>query len=330
MTSPTAEPTIADRRPSRRLSPRSLASLALKIAVSGGLIWLIVRNTDVTGIGDRLATPELAPILSAFAVLGLQIVIISLRFDLILRALDRAIGFGTSAAINLIGIFFNQSLPSTIGGDVMRVWRLTRRGLALGPAVSGVLLDRATALLAMLILIAILLVPLADLIADPTPVVGLGVAVGVGLVGAVAVTLLKRLPQGARRLRLARGLESLVTDYVRLLKQPRIAIGVLGLAIVNHVGSVSAVYLIAQAYGVGLSFTACLLLVPPVLLLSVLPVSIAGWGVREVAMITALGFVGIAAADALVVSIAFGVLNIAIGLPGGLLFLLTNGAREQD
>ena len=330
MTSPTAEPTMADGQPSRRLSPQSLASLIAKIAVSGGLIWLIVRNTDVTGIGDRLATPHLAFILSAVAVLGSQVAIISLRFDLTLGALDRAVGFRHSAAINLIGIFFNQSLPSTIGGDVMRVWRLTRRGLALGPAVSAVLLDRATALLAMLVLIGILLVPLADVISDPAPVIGLGVAVAIGFIGAVAVTVLKKLPQGLRQLRLARGLEGLVRDYVRLLRQPRVATAVVGLAILNHVGSVSVVYLIAQAYSVDLAFWTALLLVPPVLLLSVLPVSIAGWGVREAAMITALGFVGIAAADALVVSIAFGLLNVAIGLPGGLLFLLTNGARKQD
>ena len=54
-----------------------------------------------------------------------------------------------------------------------------------------------------------------------------------------------------------------------------------------------------------------------------IPVSIAGWGVREGAMVVAFGFVGIPAADALVVSLTFGALLVAAGMPGGILWLLS-------
>ena len=71
-----------------------------------------------------------------------------------------------------------------------------------------------------------------------------------------------------------------------------------------------------------ISLRDCLVLVPPVILVSVLPISMAGWGVREGAMITALGFAGVGSTDALVLSIAFGLVILTLSLPGGVLWLI--------
>ena len=60
---------------------------------------------------------------------------------------------------------------------------------------------------------------------------------------------------------------------------------------------------------------------PLVLLISTIPVSIAGWGVREAAMVTAFSTVGIEATDSLLVSIAFGLSLTVMSLPGGVVWL---------
>ena len=64
-----------------------------------------------------------------------------------------------------------------------------------------------------------------------------------------------------------------------------------------------------------------LALVPLVMLMTVLPVSLGGWGVREVAMVTVLTPLGVPAAAAVTMSVCLGLGQFLIGLPGGLLWL---------
>src|SRR5690606_4783819 len=73
-----------------------------------------------------------------------------------------------------------------------------------------------------------------------------------------------------------------------------------------------------------------LILVPPVMLVSMVPISIAGWGVREGAMITAFGLVGLDTADALALSIVFGVIVSLVGAPGGAIWALTRPKRAPE
>ena len=78
-----------------------------------------------------------------------------------------------------------------------------------------------------------------------------------------------------------------------------------------------------------LSFLDCLVLIPPVVLVSTIPISIAGWGVREAAMITLLALVGVAKADAFVLSVLFGLLTFGLSLPGGIVWII-GGYKVDD
>jgi hypothetical protein len=83
-----------------------------------------------------------------------------------------------------------------------------------------------------------------------------------------------------------------------------------------------SVGLIARSLDIEVDILTCVVLVPPVLLISTLPVSLAGWGVREAAMVVAMSYAHVGTADALLLSIAFGCIVMAMGLPGGILWLL--------
>ena len=82
------------------------------------------------------------------------------------------------------------------------------------------------------------------------------------------------------------------------------------------------VCLTAEALGMAIVPVDCLLLVPPIILFTMVPISLAGWGVREGAMVVGFGLVGVPAADALALSVTFGLVNAVTGLPGGLLWLI--------
>ena len=95
---------------------------------------------------------------------------------------------------------------------------------------------------------------------------------------------------------------------------------------VLQIVQIASVYAVAVAVGVDVSFTAIMIALPAVLLISSLPISLAGWGVREQSMVLALGAMGVAATDALAVSVLLGLSWIVIGLPGALVWL---GHRRQ-
>ena len=324
---PTVRDTIVD---SPRSHVRSTAILLLKIAVSAGLIALVLSEIDLGALKDRLLAPDATGLTGAVLLAVVQVQVVAWRFGRVLAVLGRPITLIGALTINMIGLFFNQSLPSTVGGDAMRVWRLVRGGSSLGPAVSGVLLDRITALIGIVLLIVATLPILFAVVDDRQPVIAFTVVVAIGIAGLALTLAIRRIPARLERWRVVRGIAALIADLRRIVFDRRHALPVLGVAVVGHLITTLIVYSLALAYGVAVGYLECLVLVSPVMLISVVPISIAGWGVREGAMVAAFALVGITAADALVVSVAFGLLNVLIGLPGGLVFLLTKGANGTD
>ena len=77
----------------------------------------------------------------------------------------------------------------------------------------------------------------------------------------------------------------------------------------------------AMAVHAAVDLIHALFLVLPVMLIATIPVSIAGWGVRESAMILAFSYAGLAGGDGLIVSILFGLANLAVGAIGGIVWV---------
>ena len=95
---------------------------------------------------------------------------------------------------------------------------------------------------------------------------------------------------------------------------------VFGLALLVQVIVVLVVLICAMAMDIHLRAMHVLLL-PSILLISMVPISFAGWGVRESAMVVGLGFAGTSAPEALAISLLFGLTQITIGVPGGVMWL---------
>jgi len=102
------------------------------------------------------------------------------------------------------------------------------------------------------------------------------------------------------------------------------------LGTVAAVIGIAPAYLIGTAIGVPLSFAAYLAAIGGAVLLTLLPISIAGWGVREAAVVSIFGTFGVPAEQALVVSVLFGLSLTVAAIPGGLLLLLSQPAEEPS
>jgi uncharacterized membrane protein YbhN (UPF0104 family) len=105
-----------------------------------------------------------------------------------------------------------------------------------------------------------------------------------------------------------------------LSKNPGISMTVMSLCI--HLLSIISVYLLSISMGLNIIWTDLLLIIPLVIFFVALPISIAGWGVREGVMVLGLGYLGVASEEALALSIVFGLSTLIISIPGSAIWLL--------
>jgi uncharacterized membrane protein YbhN (UPF0104 family) len=256
----------------------------------------------------------------------LSIVAVTVRWLMILGALEIVPGFTPAFAIVMIGLFFNQALPSNLGGDAMRVWRLFRIGSALGRAVGSVMLDRIIALVALVLVVAVGLVVSPDLVGDGPVLVALWGVIGAVLAGLGVLLIFDRLLAPVRRFvpgKIAAAGVMLARDARASLLNVRVGVPLMALSMVNHVLTVVLIYWLAIGLDIDVHFLDLVALVPTVILISMLPISFAGWGVREGAMVAALAYAGVPADGALAISVAFGLLILVCALPGALVWYVT-------
>ncbi|MGY3468722.1 uncharacterized membrane protein YbhN (UPF0104 family) [Bradyrhizobium sp. LM6.11] len=105
------------------------------------------------------------------------------------------------------------------------------------------------------------------------------------------------------------------------------AVVILSLAV--HVLAVVVAWCVVQSIAAPVGFSDVFMLVPPVMLITMMPISIAGWGVREATMGLAFGFAGLATNEGVNVSLLFGAVYFIVGAVGGLVWILSAEKAAQ-
>src|SRR3546814_8497507 len=121
---------------SRSLWKRWLA-FGLKAGVTVLLILVLLRGVDAGEVGRRLAGLSAHLLPTVFLLLGLQMLIAAWRWIFVMRLFGEPLPFATSLHLVLEGMFFSQMLPSTIGGDGVRMYRAARLGVPAAAAEIG-------------------------------------------------------------------------------------------------------------------------------------------------------------------------------------------------
>jgi len=298
--------------------------------VSVSLLGYLFSKVDLQGVRDSLAKVSYWYLFFAAAVLLLQAVAGAVRLSMVLKAISSRIHLCAALHIMFIGLFFNQTLPSSIGGDAMRIWRIRHHGFPLRTAINSVLLDRLIALVA-LGLFMLVSYPVLYRLVENSLLRAMVVMAGLALIAGFAVLYyFRKIPRRFYGLRITEEIRHVSSEAHRIVRHPRRAGEIVVLSVVMHAMTGMAIYEVARGLGLSIGLLECVVLTPPISLITVLPISMAGWGVREAGMVTALAFAGVAAHDALVVSILFGLLLMLISIPGGVFWLYTHRRPQPD
>ncbi|MFZ0846193.1 MAG: lysylphosphatidylglycerol synthase transmembrane domain-containing protein [Pseudolabrys sp.] len=300
---------------------RRQLSFLVKVAVSAVLLYLSLRKVDLSSIGQRLTTLDWSWIAFILLVLGSQIPLLALRWREIVVNCGASLTPATALRYSFVGTFFSQVLPSSIGGDAVRIWLLARGGTGWPIAIYSVLIDRVVGVSALALIVVACLPWTVGLVQDPVARAALAL-IGFGSLAAAAafLSLGSRHLQILERWWLTRHLAA-ASRLTWKLGRSTAGIRVAALSFLIHLLTVLAAWGAARAAHASLDFTQALFLFLPVILIATIPISIAGWGVRESAMVLAFSYAGLAESDGLIVSILYGATSLAIGAVGGIVWI---------
>jgi glycosyltransferase 2 family protein len=294
---------------------------AIKLIVSLSVVAWIVYGVDMHDLQAVLQEVDVPILAGATLLLAASTLIVSWRWGIVLRRLNADIHWIERVSNCFVGQFFNQTLPSTVGGDGVRMWLARRSGMALRTAANSVLIDRLMGLTAPMVLALVGLPWLTQL--NPSGEAPLAVAftATLGLVGLLSLTALDKLPKVVTAARFIAPITTLSVDARVSLFQGKSGLLVLACSLLVHLGLAVAVWLIAVSLSIQVTLLACTVLVPMVMVVSAIPISVAGWGLREGAMVAAFSLVDVPAEQSFAVSLLFGLCMVVAGLPGGVLWL---------
>ncbi len=327
-----AMPASAQTHPPERAAPETAAppsgrswltgwgGIVLRVAATLGLITFVLRGIEWRSLRALLAALDwrwfTAGIVTA---VGIQVVA-GIRWS----ALARPIGFQHSTAAFVWrffeGVFFNLCLPSSIGGDVIKAYRLseTTRGRLL--AGCTILADRLAGVSALGVLAGAALLAIKFALGPvATLAVGLALLAAAILGFRLAVGSLDRLLDLLPRQHRLRQFLSQLLPYQQ---RPHLMTQAIGWSLIVQIGASVSVAFLALGIGVSLNLGIWFSVVPLIALAMVLPVSINGVGVREGGMALLLAPWGVGREQAVAIGLLWFFATIVTGLIGGGLFLL--------
>lgn len=305
-------------RPDRAGALRKVPAFATKLLVTSGCFWYLAHRIEFGELWS--AIPELDFRWAALAtfVAIMQIPVLGLRWRDIVHALgsrNEQLTRTAMIAATAVGAFFAQVLPS-VASEALRAWLLVRLGCDLRNAITSVVLDRAVGVGLLIALgFFVMLLPSGlsafggyrDLV-----LVLYGTLLFAGTFG---ILFGARVLVPLDRWRYTRWFLTLAVDARRVLLGPKGPL-ILGLGCFVHALTIIIVWSLGRAQGLALPIADAAVLVTIIIGVTLVPISISGWGLREVAVISLLGHHGIAPEKALLFSVCFG-LTVAIGsLPG--------------
>lgn len=279
---------------------------AFKVAATLALLVFAMSRIDFSGLGGMLAQMGPVEVLSATALTLLSIAFLSARWFRLLRGLGERVKYRELVADTFVGTTYNLLLPLAVGGDAVRGVRASRR--ARSERVWGsIALERIMGFL------SLATIPLVGAVFDPSArdpaFVGVMISILVVFFSSLWWIHLP-LRWSARWFRgaspsLAGFLQRLADVFRGDLARPMVRLEAFVWSLVYQITALGVLYVVALPWGASNLFSAVFVGVPLVLILSIIPITIGGHGLRESLFVTVLAGFGLLGEQSLALAIVW-------------------------
>lgn len=303
---------VVERRPPWKTALRVALSLAL-------LAFLLSKIPLHTVLPKNPHFDTLAWFSAGIAIAIAGIVVSAWRWQLALSVFGHRVTLRTLTSHYFAGQFVGNVLPSTIGGDVLRVVRGGRNTGSRPVAFASVVLERLTGFIALPLLSFVGLALTPSLFSDGGGWLALAISCGALLllvVLVVAVASPRLAGRFADRGDWKRFVGAVHTGIAQVRREPRAGFDLLFAAVVYQLTTVACVYCAVRTIDVPVGITAVLAFAPAVAMAQVLPLSLSGLGVREATLVVLLGSMGVSPGAAIGVGLCWYAITLVASLVG--------------
>ncbi|MEM7064806.1 MAG: lysylphosphatidylglycerol synthase transmembrane domain-containing protein [Cyanobacteria bacterium P01_B01_bin.77] len=256
------------------------------------------------------------------------------RWQIVLQSQGYNIRLRSLMSSYFAGMWLNIFLPGSLGGDIYRVYQVSQTTQDSESALVSVFLERFTGLAA-LSAIAVMGLPPAFQLVGHWDIIALFLGAVGALVGAVLLIMSPRLLRWAEpwlmRLRLG-AIAVRFTKIQTLLRQfsknRSAVLSSIGLSFVLQFGIIVYHFLIAQQLAISISFLALVVFIPIVVVITLLPISLGGLGLKEGLWIYLFSRVGLSPEEAVLLSLTVTVLGWLLSVPGGLILIMDSAGAQ--
>lgn len=299
--------------------------VALKLILSAFFLWVVFQQVDFKHVFLLIGQKPFL-LITAVALFLIQSLLAGFRLPPILSIYGSTATPAECIRIWLVGLFTSQILVTFIAGDAFRVWLLRKKDIPLQTATKAIVFDR---LFGLVILLCLSLLSALILLTHPfeddirTKLWVISALCGVFLIGFTGSPLFLKmlfiLPDFLRNHKVFIAFIDLISIAKTGFEcwSPTLKTSIMGL--IMHVLNAVILWVILRQLGQDISFFTVALITFPIILLTLLPISFAGWGVRESAMIAGLALFGVPSATAMATSLIYGLCLLLSSLPGGII-----------
>ena len=312
---------------------KSLLLYAMRFVLTAVMLAWLTTQVDLRSVAGVIAKAAPLWLLAGVFAHMLSVICSAWRWQQLLIGMGFQLRLLQLVRLVLAGAFFNMFLPSSVGGDLMKMVLLAPDLERREAAISSVLMDRVVGL-AVTIGVGLAAVLLLPSVWDDTGLLlSLGLALLAFAVGAAAmfsrrlIDLVARLTPAFIWRRLGPTVLRVHASLLMVGQRPDVLLKAAAISVLRQIAVCIAIISAGQAFGLPVGPLAYFATVPLAMAISALPIAINGLGLQDNALVFLLGFVGIAPVQALSLSIFLHALRNGTGLLGGAIFALS---RRRD
>ena len=316
---------------------RKTILLFFRIAISASLIAYLIGTQfkDLRNVADILKTANIYLLMLSLSTHIFGVWITAVRWKTLLDTRKAGLGVRTLTVSVLIGFFFNNFLPTSIGGDVFRAYDASRRGkIQIGTSASIILVERFSGVIAAATYAIVALFLGFTAIGNQSVVIPIVIFFAITIILAFLIInpSILRIDRFFDRFSILRKLKGKLSDVYKTLqsfKEYKMAlVKILVFSFLLQFAVILNYYLAARALGIELGLASFLFIVPVVTIIAMLPISIGGIGLRENSLVLIMIALGAANDKATLVSLLTFTMLIIVGIIGGITYNIRPHLKE--
>jgi uncharacterized protein (TIRG00374 family) len=300
--------------------------LPLKIAVSGGLLYLLFRGMDFKTFWETVSSVSYGTMLVILLLLLSIQTLSTLRWHIILSK-DYKMPFSRLFSTYFIGMYFNNFLPTLVGGDLVKAYYIYRETGKGGVSMASIFLDRYSGFTALMTITAVATISGYTLIKGSSILwlllillgsfAAMSLIIWIDLLHGWAMRILTRL----KLFGINRKIDSFYRALMGYKGEWAILLKAFSLSLIIQGSVITGYYILARAIGMDMPLNYFFFFVPLATVVAMVPLSLAGLGIREGAFVFLFAKAGGSSAEAMSISLLFFFSMLVISLIGGVEYL---------